>query len=223
MSKDHAPTVSRESTESRGSTDASAEDHRKRPRRRGEALNAAIYAATLAELTEAGYSGLTMERVAERARASKASLYRRWPSKAELVINAVYHVLSGPESIPDTGSLRGDLLAMFRDVAAQLAGPAGQGLRGLLSDALRDPRRIAEIRSHTRGHSMSMVREVVRRAALRGEVDADRITERQLETGTSVIRFHFLIHGSIPDEVIIGVVDEVVLPLFRTASRPDEE
>ncbi|WP_046469238.1 TetR/AcrR family transcriptional regulator [Allosalinactinospora lopnorensis] len=196
-----------------------AADHRKRPRRRGDALNAAIFEATLAELAQAGYSGLTMERVAERARASKASLYRRWPGKVELVMDAVYHVLPDPEAATATGSLRGDLLAMLRNAADQLAGPAGYAIRGLLSDALRDPEQAAQIRAHARGNSLRTVREIVRRAAERGEVDAGAITDRQLETGHALMRFHFLTHGApVPDEIVTGIVDEVVLPLFTAAS-----
>jgi AcrR family transcriptional regulator len=105
-------------------------DHRKQPRRRGEALNAAIFRATLDELAEVGYAKLTMERVAERARTGKASLYRRWPSRMELAMDAVYHALPDPASPPDTGSLRGDLLALLRRNGELLAGPAGEALRG---------------------------------------------------------------------------------------------
>ncbi|WP_162795308.1 TetR/AcrR family transcriptional regulator, partial [Nonomuraea lactucae] len=101
-------------------------DHRKLPRRRGEALNAAIFQATLDELAETGYARLTMERVAERAGAGKASLYRRWPTRLELVMDAVYEVLPDPASTPDTGTLRGDVLAALRGAAEVLAGPAGE-------------------------------------------------------------------------------------------------
>ncbi|MEV4897159.1 helix-turn-helix domain-containing protein, partial [Nonomuraea sp. NPDC055795] len=95
-------------------------DHRKQPRRRGEALHAAIFQATLDELAEVGYAKLTMERVAERARTGKASLYRRWPTRLELVMAAVYSVLPDPSDVADTGSLRGDLLALLRHTAAAL-------------------------------------------------------------------------------------------------------
>ncbi|MGH8964117.1 MAG: helix-turn-helix domain-containing protein, partial [Actinomycetes bacterium] len=64
-------------------------DHRKGPRRRGEKLHSALYAATLAELVEVGYAELTMNAVARRAGASKGSLYRRWSSRAELVVEAL--------------------------------------------------------------------------------------------------------------------------------------
>jgi AcrR family transcriptional regulator len=67
-------------------------DHRTLPRRRGDVLNSAIFEATLDELAEVGYPKLTMERVAARAGASKASVYRRWPSRMELVLDAVHHL-----------------------------------------------------------------------------------------------------------------------------------
>jgi AcrR family transcriptional regulator len=183
-------------------------------------LEGAILEATMAELADVGYARLSVERVAERAGASKASLYRRWPGKVELVLDAVYHVLPSPATAPDTGSLRGDLLAVLRAVAELLAGPAGQALRGVLSDALRDEDRAAQVREHARGNSVRIMREVVRRAGARGELDPAAITTRQLETGPYLMRFHFLVGGApIPDDVIIEIVDEVVLPLLRTASQ----
>lgn len=199
---------------------APAGDHRRRPRRRGAVLNSAILDAVLAELAEVGYARLSVERVAERAGASKASLYRRWPGKVELVMDAVYHVLPDPQSPPDTGSLRGDLLALLRATARQLAGPPGQALRGLLSDALRDEGRAEQIRDYARGASQRLLQEIVRRAGERGELDASAVTTRQLETGHALLRFHFLIHGApIPDSLIVEIVDEVVLPLLRLHSR----
>ena len=74
-------------------------DHRKGPRRRGEALFQAIYDATLAELVASGYAGMAMERVAARARTSKASLYRRWPSRAELVADAIRHCVADTRTL----------------------------------------------------------------------------------------------------------------------------
>src|SRR4051794_35583430 len=154
-------------------------DHRKLPRRRGEALNVAIYQATLAELAEVGYARLTMERVAERAKASKASLYRRWPTRIELVMDAVYHVLPDALSVPDTGSLRGDVLAALRRTAEALAGPAGEAMRGLLSEALGDESRAATFRENSQGTGRRLMREIVRRAVERGEVAPEAVTPRR--------------------------------------------
>ncbi|QUH05607.1 TetR/AcrR family transcriptional regulator [Saccharopolyspora erythraea] len=191
-------------------------DHRKLPRRRGEALNAAILQATLDELSEVGYAGLTMERVAERARTGKASVYRRWPSRMELALDAVYHVLPDPSSPPDTGTLRGDLLALLRHSAETLAGPAGEALRGLLSDVLTDPSRTAELRQHSHGAGRRAVAEVARRAVERGEIPAEAVTPRRTEVAHAMLRQHFLFQGvPIPDKVIVEIVDEVLVPLFR--------
>lgn len=195
---------------------AAAPDHRARPRRRGAALDRAILEATIAEIEVSGYADLSVERVAERARTGKASLYRRWPSKVELVMAAVYQVLPDPGAVSDTGNLRGDLLALLRSAADLFSGPAGTAIRGLLSDALRDPHLATRFRSYTRGRSAAIMQEIVARAGLRGELDPAAITLRQRDAGLSLLRFHLLTTASpLPDTVIVEIVDEVVLPLFR--------
>ncbi|MFC4112982.1 TetR/AcrR family transcriptional regulator [Nonomuraea zeae] len=195
-------------------------DHRKQPRRRGEALSAAIYQATLDELAETGYAGLTMERVAERARASKASLYRRWPTRIELVMEAVYHTLPTPESSPDTGNLRDDLLAMLRRTAQALSGPAGEAMRGLLGEALRGESPLGAMRRNSQGTARRLMEEVVRRAVERGEVDPEVVTPRRLDSGHALLRHHFLFEGSpIPDSLVVEIVDEVLVPLLMPDRR----
>ncbi|MEV4165825.1 TetR/AcrR family transcriptional regulator [Nonomuraea dietziae] len=190
-------------------------DHRKQPRRRGEALNAAIFEAVLAELAEVGYARMTMERVAERARTGKASLYRRWPNRMELAMEAVYHAMPDPACPAQTGSLRGDLLALLRSQAELLAGPAGEALRGLLSEVLSDASRMAELRRLSHGSSRQAMGEVARRAVERGEIEASAVTPRRLEVGQAMLRHQFLSHGvPIADEVIVEIVDEVLLPLL---------
>jgi len=191
------------------------DDHRKQPRRRGEELNAAIYQATLDELAEVGYAKLTMERVAERAKTGKAALYRRWSSRMELAVQAVYHTWPDSGSPPDTGSLRGDVLTLLRRVASLLAGPSGEALRGLLGDVLSDPARTAELRRLSQGNGRKAMREITRRAAERGEIAGDAVTSRRLDVPQAMLRQYFLFNGvPIPDEVIVEIVDEVVVPLF---------
>ena len=191
-------------------------DHRVRTRRRGDVLNSAIFEATLAELAEVGYAKLTMERVAARSGASKASVYRRWPSRMELALDAVHHLAPDPTDTPDTGSLRGDALAFMRLAADLLAGPGGEALRGLLGDALADPSRTLELRRRSRGTGHRVIQEIVHRAVERGEISSDAITPRRLDVAQAMLREQFLFHGPpIPDVVIVEIVDEVVLPLFR--------
>ncbi|TYB58531.1 TetR/AcrR family transcriptional regulator [Nonomuraea sp. PA05] len=191
-------------------------DHRKLPRRRGEALSAAIYQATLDELAEVGYAGLTMERVAERAKASKASLYRRWPTRIELVMEAVYQSLPAPETSPDTGSLRDDLVAMLTRTAQALSGPAGEAMRGLLGEALRGESPLSTMRRNSQGKARQLMEEVVRRAVERGEVDPADVTARRLDAGHALLRHHFLFEGSpIPERLVVEIVDEVLVPLLK--------
>jgi AcrR family transcriptional regulator len=191
-------------------------DHRTRPRRRGDALNSAIHEATLDELAELGYAKLTIERVALRAGASKASVYRRWPSRMELALDAVQHLAPDPTAIFDTGSLRGDALSFMREMADLLAGPAGEALRGLLGDALADPSRTLELRRHSRGTGHRAMQEIVRRAVDRGEIHSSAITPRRLDVAQAMLREQFLFHGPpVPDAAIVEIVDEIVLPLFR--------
>ena len=190
-------------------------NHRTRPRRRGDVLNGAIFEATLDELSEVGYAKLTMERVAARAGASKASVYRRWPSRMELALDAVHHLAPDPTDTPNTGSLRGDVLAFMRAAADLLVGPGGEALRGLLGDALADPSRTLELRKRSRGTGHRVMQELVRRAVERGEIDPDTITSRRLDVAQAMLREQFLFHGPpIPDAAIVEIVDETVLPLF---------
>lgn len=192
-------------------------DHRKLPRRRGDVLNEAIFRATLEELASVGYAALTMEGVAERAKASKATLYRRWPSRMELAMEAVYHSLPDPLSPPDTGSFRGDLLALLRSIAGFLSGPAGEALRGVLGDALRDPERTAELRARSQGNGRKSMQEVVARAVSRGEVSPAAVTPQRIEVGQALLRQHFLFNGApIPDSLVVDIVDEVLIPLFAS-------
>lgn len=193
------------------------DDHRRRPRRRGEALVAAILEATIDELVEKGYPALTMESVAQRAGASKASLYRRWETRAELVMDAVYRMAPMPEQIPDAGELRADLLEVLRQTAATLEGPAGTALRGLLADSLADNVRIDELRTKSQGRNRKLIAEVLRRAVARGEISEETVLPIRLEVGAALIRNQFLFHDELLDEALfVSIVDDVLLPLFRS-------
>jgi AcrR family transcriptional regulator len=195
-------------------------DHRTRPRRRGEALESAILAAAFELLAEDGYAGLTMERVAERAGTGKASLYRRWPTRMELTLDAVRRAMPDPAAPPDTGSFRTDVLACLRENADALGGPAGQALRGLLGDAMADQDRMRTLRAGSQGSGMTAMREIARRAVARGEVAAPAVTRIRLEVAHSLLRQRFLFAGApIDDDVLLDIVDGVVVPLFVGDSR----
>jgi len=193
-------------------------DHRLRARRRGITLYRAVFDAVLMELSEHGYGALTIDAVARRARVSKATLYRRWPGKRDLVLAAVQGVLPDPDQTGDTGSLRGDLLAFFSHVAEHLRGPAGPALRGMLGDILGDPASAAELYGTANRHrSAEQLRTILARAEDRGELRPGvlaRITARQLEAGPAILRQHYLWEGKVADQLCTEIVDEVVLPLL---------
>lgn len=191
-----------------------------RGRRRGDALRAAIHDAVMAELAENGYAQLTMERVAERAGAGKASLYRRWPSRAELVRDTAYHLLRDADGLPDTGSLRGDLIAVLGQTAALLASPLGAALRALVSEMLADRVDAADLASLSTGMGRRIMAEVVERAVSRGEIAADALGTLRLDVGQALLRDRFLFRGSTPGPALVAeIVDDVLLPLFG-AARP---
>jgi AcrR family transcriptional regulator len=197
-------------------------DHRKRPRRRGEELYAAIFDATLAELAETGYSRLAMERVAARAGASKASLYKRWPNRAELVVAALRHQHGEPEPAPDTGNLRDDVLTLLRLGAARLDGIFGEAVRGLMAETLTDPDRTATVRANMFTNRDRLMREILDRAAARGDIRPAVVTPQLAGLAPALVDHYFLMHGApIPNDVLTGIVDNVLLPLLTTAARAD--
>jgi AcrR family transcriptional regulator len=190
-----------------------------RPRRRGEVLYAAIFEAALAELAEVGYSRLAMERIAARAGASKVSLYRRWPSRAELVVAALRHQHGEPEPAPDTGSLRDDVLILLRRGATRLDGIFGEAARGLMAETLTDPDRTAAVRANMFTSRNRLMREILDRAAARGEIRPAAITPQLVGLAPALVDHHFLMHGApIPDDVLTGIVDNVLLPLLTAAA-----
>src|SRR6266516_2580600 len=175
-------------------------DHRRGPRRRGQLLFEAIFEATVAELTETGYAGLAMERIAARARTSKASLYRRWPSRADLVVDAIRHCSPELSHPPDTGNLREDLLSLLRGMADRLDGPFGEALRGVLADTLADPDRTA---------------------AARGEVCWPPPGPCAVRAAPVLLLHHYLTPGPpVSERVLAEIVDEVALPLLCAQPLP---
>ncbi len=195
--------------------DRTTGDHRRNPRRRGEELERAILAATLEELAEVGYAGLTMERVAARARTGKATLYRRWPGRAELVVDAcAAHRLSDAD-LPDTGALRTDVITALRRLSARLAASHGDILRGLLTEVMHDPEfaRLVRERVHTAGPGA--IQAVLWRAVARGEIEPWVPASRRATVAVDLLRNHYLLHGApIPEEVVTEIVDDVYLPLL---------
>ena len=192
-------------------------------RRRGRALEQALLDAAWEELAEAGYANVTMEGVAARAGTSKPVLYRRWPSRAELVIAAVRAHLPEvtPASIPDTGSLRGDLAAALAVASRWYDGPVRQALHGVMSDFYRDPQLSGSLHADIFGNAAKVMPVILRRAGERGEVDPDQISPRVAMLPFDLFRHEVLTSSApIPAATVTEILDEVFLPLLRQTAVP---
>jgi len=190
-----------------------------RPRIEGE-REAQILDATLALLRETGYDRLTMDAVASAAHASKASLYRRWGRKARLVADAVNRADTAfGAPAPDTGTLRGDLLAVSCGTGGLLDQVPVELMAALvtaihvhadLAQACQEAFLMPRLRA---------ARALFERARDRGEVRADLDLDLVLDVLPGIVLHRVLLRGDRPtQELITRVVDDVVLPTVRPAT-----
>ena len=186
-----------------------------RHRRRGNALERAILRAAWEELAAVGYRDLTMDGVAARARTSKPVLYRRWPHRAEFILAALRQerpMLSG--EVPDTGSLRGDVLALLRRVSAGINEIGPETMFGLLADLYESPELVAYLQAQQAG--ATAMRAILEAAARRGEVRLERLTPRVVSLSTDLVRHELLqTRAPVPDGVLVEIVEEIFLPLVQ--------
>jgi AcrR family transcriptional regulator len=183
-------------------------------RRRGDALRHAIHTAVLDELADFGYAGLSIERVAERARTGKASIYRRWPTRLDLVLDTLDHTLPDPGDISDTGDVRTDLLAVLLRIASVMRSRHGDAARACLGPAVDDELSDA-IRVRLLAPRKAALLAVLRRAADRGQIRAEAVTERIAEVGPMLLHGELLQRGQIDDKAVVAIVDDVLMPLLR--------
>ncbi|MBD3137289.1 TetR/AcrR family transcriptional regulator [Microbispora bryophytorum] len=188
-----------------------------RQRRRGPELVAALLDAAWDELVEAGFAKLTMESVASRAGTGIAVLYRRWANKDQLVLAALEHYRnSHPVDLPDTGTLRGDLLAALTGMGEARAGfsaiAAATAFSGLLADTGLTP---TQVRDRIIGDQrLPRVRAIYQRAHDRGEIDLERIPPAVLAMPFDLVRHDLLMDlEPLKPARIRSIVDELFLPL----------
>jgi len=185
-------------------------------RRRGETLEQAIFQAVLDQLQSVGYARLTMEGVAGCARTGKAALYRRWPRKEDLVVDALDHAMPSLTDLPDHGDVREDLLELLRRTAAMVNSTTGCALRCLLAEVDREHPFARLLHERVFAPRKRAFRAVLQRAADRGQLRADAAGQLAADVGPALVIQRFLAEGPpVPDDYVVSVLDEVILPLLR--------
>jgi AcrR family transcriptional regulator len=195
--------------------DMTEQAERTRQRRRGEELEAALLEAAWQELVEAGFARLTMESVATRAKTGVAVLYRRWPNKDDLVLAAIRHYgATHPVGIPDTGSLRGDMIALLADFSnarTSFAAIISAVFSGLLASTGLTP---AEVREKIIADRPLQSEQVFTRAHERGEIDLDSLSPAVLAMPFDLMRHDMLMtYKPISEDRVLAIVDDIFLPL----------
>ncbi len=189
-------------------------------RKRDHSRDPEILSATLDVLAEKGYERMTVDMVAARARAGKATVYRRWPSKAELVIDAVACMKSTyPTDLPDTGSLRGDLVANIKTPAVKDGERKLRIMAGMVSLMSASPEFADAARAVIVEPRAAAIRTLIQRAIDRGEVSGDVDAHLLAQVIPSMTAYKSLMLGHTVDrDYIITLVDDVLLPALRISS-----
>lgn len=189
-------------------------------RKRDHTRDAAILDAALEVLAEEGYEGMTVDMVAVRAKAGKATVYRRWPSKAELVLDAVERMKGSqvdPDHLPDTGALRGDLLAMMKPEFLVDGEHALKVMAGLTSLLSHQPKLAEAVHAALHEPWASAHRVLMRRAADRGEISASADIETLAHVMPSMAAYRVLVgRRPVDRDFLLSLIDGVLLPALRT-------
>ena len=185
-------------------------------RKRDHTRDAEIMDAAVEVLAETGYDGMTIDMVASRAKAGKATLYRRWASKDELVIDAVACMKKDDlsiEALPDTGTLRGDLVAMIKPHSIQDSEKKMQIMAGLMSMLNSNPSLSEAAHAAIVEPRASVNRFFMQRAIDRGEIPADADIETLSLVSQAMGSYRtLLLRKPIDRAFIISVIDGVILP-----------
>jgi AcrR family transcriptional regulator len=184
-------------------------------RRRGEVLEQAIFDAVLDELQRVGLTGLTMEGVAASAHTGKAALYRRWPGKEDLVVDALDHSLPRLDDLPDHGNIRDDLLDLLRHMARTMDSRTGCAMQALMAEIDQDHPFVHLLKERVFAPRKQVVLALLERGAERGQVRPEAVNQLVAEVGPAMVAQRFHADGPpVPDDYLVSVVDDVVMPLL---------
>jgi AcrR family transcriptional regulator len=191
-------------------------------RRRGAVLERAILDAALEQLSTVGWSGLTMEGVAAGAQTGKAAVYRRWPSKEDLVADALQAGLPRFEQAPDLGSVREDLLALCRTAREAMFSLPGSAVRAVIHecDPIQAERFHAVIFDGIVEPMVKLLREIVTRGIERNEVRPDAANSYVLDAIPAMMMYRNKMRGcEWGDRDLEEVIDQLMVPLLRPSGH----
>lgn len=173
-------------------------------------MRAAVIAATLAELSDRGYSGVSLDGIAERAEVHKTTVYRRWRTKESLILDAMLEQAAQAVAVPDTGSLHGDLLELARRSAAIQTSPAGQAVVRAVAGEAPGNARIAAASQRFWAERLDLDRTILQRALDRREIGPKTQSRPVIEAVLGPLYFRLLVTGEpLDDDFVAGVVDLV--------------
>ncbi|HEX5403749.1 MAG TPA: TetR/AcrR family transcriptional regulator [Pseudonocardiaceae bacterium] len=186
-----------------------------RGRPRDASRDEALREAALAVLADVGYRALTMDAVAATARAGKATIYRRWDSKLDLVIDSCNQLVSEHIPAPDTGSMAGDLREFLLSFATFLSGPAGKAAQALVGELPHEPELAEAFRKSFLRSQRDVLRAVLERAAGRGELGEEAPKGMAVELAGAALIYRLMLTGDPLDAAFVDrLVDQVLVPLL---------
>ncbi len=176
------------------------------------AREAELLAVTLELLQEHGYDRLTVDAVATTARASKATIYRRWPTKAELVLAAFVEGTRQVAVDPDTGTLRDDLLQLGESICTHVSAHAST-IRAVLVEVSRSAKLDAIMQEQFLDQRKALMTHVLEQAVNRGEIDASAITEDLWDVLPGYLIYRSVLTGRAPSRrTVRDLVDNLLIP-----------
>jgi AcrR family transcriptional regulator len=179
--------------------------------RRGAAVRTAVLSAALAELLERGVNGVTIAAIAARAGVHETSVYRRWRTREDLIVDALTNLSAAEIPVPDTGSVRGDLVELARLVSAYLSMPLGRAVVAIAAFTVEDES-IAEARAKLVASRLEAMRVLIGRAVDRGELPVGTDARFALEMLVSPLHMRTFMTGeplteTLPEQVVDMILD----------------
>src|SRR3954452_3371228 len=186
-------------------------------RPRDPSRDGVIRAAILSLLAEVGYGALTMDAVAAEAGVGKATIYRRWRTKGDLVADTIAEISRAEVTPADTGALEGDLREMLHTIVGVVNGPTGAATQALLSTVPHNPALAAAFRDGPIGVWAVAFDQIFDRAEARGELRPGLTSDSVVPEGlTAPIVHRWLVNGRpVTDEFADELLAQVAMPLLR--------